>query len=280
MAPNISAARAGSVRLGDRTVHRLGLGANRVTDTESARALLVRAVELGVNFIDTADVYQFSASESMIGKTLGNSTSGVVVATKGGVARTAEGGSVDCHPEYLRQAVEGSLQRLRVDCIELYQLHRVDPHVPIETSVGALKEMQEAGQIRQIGVSNVTVDELERARRVATIVSVQNRFNILEREQESVLEFCDRHSIAFIPWVPLHRGNLASAKMLSEMATRYRVTSHQLALRWLLKRSPVVLPIPGTLSIAHLEENLAAADIELSDDDFHKLSLSTGPRNL
>lgn len=277
MARDISASRAGSVRLGDRTVHRLGLGANRVTDTESARALLGRAVELGVNFIDTADVYQFNASEETIGKTLGNTAPGLVVATKGGIVRTPDGGSVDGHPEYLRQAVEGSLQRLRVDCIELYQLHRVDPQVPIEASVGALKEMQEAGQIRRIGISNVTLEEVERARRVAAIVSVQNRFNILEQEQAAVLEYCDRHSIAFIPWTPLHRGNLAPAKALSEMATRYGATPHQLALSWLLKRSPVVLPIPGTLSVAHLEENLAAADIELSDEDFRRLSQPTVP---
>jgi len=255
----------------------MGFGANRITDTESARALLRRVVELGVDFIDTSDVYQFNASESTIGSTLGKNSPDVVVATKGGIVRTPDGGSVDGHPEYLRQAVEGSLQRLGVECIELYQLHRVDPHVPIEASVGALKEMQAAGLIRRIGVSNVSLDTLERARRVATIVSVQNRFNILERDQEAVLEYCERNSIAFIPWTPVHRGNLASAKMLSEMATRYGATPHQLALAWLLKRSPVMLPIPGTLSTAHLEENLAAADIALTDEDFQRLSQPSAP---
>ncbi|MGA7862080.1 MAG: aldo/keto reductase [Thermoplasmata archaeon] len=272
MTGEVSAARAGTVQLGDRAVYRLGLGTNRLTDTEPARALLRRALELGVNFIDTADVYQSNASEITIGKALGDNARGAVVATKGGMVRTPDGRGADGHPEYLRQAVEGSLQRLGVDCIELYQLHRVDPQVPIETSVGALKEMQQAGQIRRIGLSNVTVAELERARRVATIVSVQNRYNILEREQEPVLEYCDAHSIVFIPWTPLLRGNLAQAKTLSEMAARHGVTPHQLALRWLLKRFPVVLPIPGTLSPAHLEQNLAAADIELSEDDFQRLS--------
>ncbi|MCI4372568.1 MAG: aldo/keto reductase [Thermoplasmata archaeon] len=272
MAQDSPASHAGTVRVGDRTVNRLGLGANRITDTESARALLERAVELGVNFIDTADVYQFNESESTIGKVLGSHHPGVVVATKGGVARTSDGGSVDGHPEYLRQAVEGSLERLRVDCIELYQLHRVDPHVPIEESVAALKELQELGKVRQIGLSNVSVGELERARRVATIVSVQNRFNILQREQESVLDYCAQHSIAFIPWTPLHRGNLAAEKTLSEVAGRYGATPHQLALRWLIQRSPAVLLIPGTLSVVHLEENLGAAEIPLNDEDFGTLS--------
>ena len=272
MAREVSAARAGSVQVGDRSVHRMGLGTNRLTDTEAARALLRRAVKLGVNFIDTADVYQSNASERTLGKTLGGSAHDVVVATKGGMVRTPDGRGVDGHPEYLRQAVERSLRRLRTDCIELYQLHRVDPQVPIETSVEALKEMQEAGRIRRIGLSNVTVEELERARRVASIVSVQNRYNLLERDEEKVLEYCDRHSIVFIPWTPLLRGNLSQSEALSEMAARYGVTQHQLALRWLLKRSPFVLPIPGTLNLAHLEENLAAADIELTNDDFRRLS--------
>jgi len=278
MAREISAAHAGSVRVGDRSVHRLGLGANRVTDDDASRAVLRRAVELGVNFIDTSDVYQFTASESTIGATLGATAPDVMIATKGGIVRTPDGGSVDGHPDYLRQAVGESLERLGVDCIELYQLHRVDPHVPIEASVAALKELQDAGQIRRIGLSNVSLEQLERARRVATIVSVQNRFNILERDEEPVLDYCERHSIAFIPWIPLHRGNLSSAKTLSEIATRHGVSPHQLALRWLLQRSPIILPIPGTLSVTHLEENLAAGDIELSDDDFRQLSQLAHPR--
>jgi len=271
MAREVSAARAGSLRLGDRSVHRLGLGTNRLTDTEPARALLRRAVELGVNFIDTADIYQSNASESTLGQTFGNHAPDVMIATKGGMVRSSEGRGADGHPDYLRRAVDASLRRLGTDRIELYQLHRVDPEVPIETSVGALRELQQEGKIRQIGLSNVTVDELERARRVATIVSVQNRYNLLERQQEDVLAYCERHSIVFIPWTPLARGNLAAAGGLAEMAARYGVTPHQLALRWLLRRSPVMLPIPGTQSQAHLEENLAAADIELGEDDFRRL---------
>ena len=188
MTRGVSAAHAGSVRIGDRSVHRMGLGTNRLTDTEACRALLRRAVELGVDFVDTADIYQSSASETTIGNTFGRDTRGALVATKGGMTRTPDGMGSDGRPEYLRQTVEASLRRLRTDRIELYQLHRVDPRVPIEASVGALKEMQEEGRIHRIGVSNVTVEELDRARRVATIVSVQNRYNLLEREQEKVLE--------------------------------------------------------------------------------------------
>jgi pyridoxine 4-dehydrogenase len=268
----VSAAHAGSVSLGDRPVHRLGLGTNRLTDTESARALLRRAIELGVNFIDTADVYQATASETTIGHTFGKSAPQVVVATKGGMVRSADGRGTDGRPEYLRQAVESSLHRLGVDCIELYQLHRVDPQVPIETSVGALKELQEAGKIRRIGLSNVSVEELERARGVAPIVSVQNRYNILERDQEEVLDYCEAHAIVFIPWTPVARGSLVKSRVLTETAARLYVTPHQLALCWLLRRSPVMLPIPGTLSETHLEENLRSADIPLSDEDFQRLS--------
>jgi pyridoxine 4-dehydrogenase len=270
--PDISAAHAGSVRLGDRPVHRLGLGTNRVTDTEAARGVLRRAVELGVNFIDTADIYQSTASETTIGKTLGGRSSEVVVATKGGMLRDPNSRGVDGHPEYLRRAVEASLRRLGADCIELYQLHRVDPEVPIEMSVEALRGMQETGKIRRIGLSNVTVPEVERARRVASIVSVQNQCNVLEREQEPVLRYCEEHSIVFIPWTPVSRGRLAASKTLAETAGRLGVTVHQVALRWLLQRSPVMLPIPGTLSIAHLEENLAAADLALPREEFERLS--------
>lgn len=272
MEGRISAARAGTVRLGDRDVHRLGLGTNRLTDTESGRAVLRRAIELGVDFIDTADIYQSNASETTIGNTLGGRVGDVVVATKGGMVRTPGGMGSDGHPDYLRRAVEGSLRRLQVDHIELYQLHRVDPTVPIETSVGALKEMQEEGKIRRIGLSNVTVEEIERARRVAPIVSVQNQYNIVERAQEPVLQFCEAHSIVFIPWTPLLRRDPALVEAVSAMAARYHVTPQQLALRWLLRRSPVMLPIPGTLSLVHLAENLAAAEIPLSDGDFRQLS--------
>jgi pyridoxine 4-dehydrogenase len=272
MNTEVSAAHAGTVRLGDRTVHRIGLGTNRITDTPVARDVLRRAVTLGVNFIDTADVYQSNASEETIGKTFGTDRPDLVIATKGGMTRDSGGFGVDGRPEHLRVAVEGSLRRLRIQSLDLYQLHRVDPNVPIEASVGALREMQEAGSIRRIGLSNVTVEELEKARRIATIISVQNRYNILEREHEDVLDYCEAHSIVFLPWTPLLRGNLEPAKTLVEVASRLGVTPHQLALRWLLKRSPVVLPIPGTLSLLHLEENIASADIELSEDDFRQLS--------
>ncbi len=279
MAPDPSAERAGSVRLGDRTVYRLGLGTNRLTDTEPARGLLRRAVELGVNFIDTADVYQATASETTLGRFLGAKPPDVLVATKGGMVRTADGLGADGRPEYLRRAVEASRHRLGLATLELYQLHRVDPNVPIEESVGALRELQESGKIRRIGVSNVSVEELERARRVAPIVSVQNRYNLFEREHEKVLEYCEAHSIVFIPWTPLGRGKLSDAPVLRETARRYAVTTHQLALRWLLGRSPVMLPIPGTQSTAHLEENLAAAEIPLSADDFQRLGGAGDPRS-
>jgi pyridoxine 4-dehydrogenase len=273
----VNAARAGSVKIGDRAVHRLGLGTNRVTNTEAARAVIGKAIEWGVDFIDTADVYQATASEETLGGTLGQGRPDVMVATKGGMVRTPGGRDLDGRPEYLRKAVEASLTRLRVPSIELYQLHRVDPEVPIETSVGALKDLQEAGLIRRIGLSNVTVEELERARKVASIVSVQNRYNLLERDSDDMVDYCESHSIAFIPWTPVQRGKIGSSKILSEIAASVRATPHQLALRWLLMRSPVMLPIPGTLSLAHLEENLGAADVELTEEQFRRLSEPSVP---
>lgn len=260
-------ARVGSVRLGDRRVCRLGLGTNRLTDSEPNRAFLRRAVELGIDFLDTADVYQAGASESTLGEVLGPRQPDVLVATKGGMVRARDDRGVHGEPEHLRRAVEGSLRRLRVDRLELYQLHAVDPTVPIETSVGTLRELQREGRIARIGLSNVSVDELERARRVAPIVSVQNRYNLFEREQESVLEYCERHEIVFLPWTPLRRGNLPLAGALNGLAVRHGATPQQLALSWLLRRSPWILPIPGTLSVRHLEENLAAMTINWGEDD-------------
>ncbi len=257
--------------LGDRRLRRIGLGTNRITDTEAARTLLRRAVELGVELIDTADIYQATASETTIGATLGGDHPRVVVATKGGMVRTAEGYGADGRPEYLRTALVASLRRLGADRIDLYQLHRVDPHVPIELSVGALREMQREGLLRWIGLSNVTVEELDRARREATIVSVQNRYNLLDREHEAVLEYCERHGIVFLPWTPFRRGGISEEPVLAEMAARLGATAHQLALRWLLWRSPVVLPIPGTLSVRHLEENLAAAALVLEQEELRRL---------
>ncbi|HTS32754.1 MAG TPA: aldo/keto reductase [Thermoplasmata archaeon] len=277
MTDQVTAARAGTVSLGDRKVHRLGLGTNRLTDTAPARALLRRAVELEVDFFDTADIYQSTRSETTLGATLGTAHARVVIATKGGMIRAPDGLGVNGHPEHLQKAVRSSLERLKVDCIDLYQLHRVDPEVPIEASVEALREMQEAGLVRRIGLSNVSVDELVRARRIAAIVSVQNRYNLLERQEEAVLNFCEEHSIVFIPWTPVRRGDLGQSTTLVEVARRYGVSPQQVALSWLLRRSPLMLPIPGTLSPLHLEENLAAAALELHDEDFRRLRDSSFP---
>ena len=272
MTEQLSAARAGTVVLGRRKVHRLGLGTNRMTDTEAGRSVLLRAVELGVDFFDTADVYQATQSERAIGTAFRGRASDMVVATKGGLLRTPEDLVPDGSPSHLRRALEGSLERLGVRCIDLYQLHRVDPKVPVRESVGALKRFQEEGLVRHIGLSNVTVQEIEAARSVAEIVSVQNRYNVLEPTGNDVLEYCERSSIAFIPWTPVGRGKVAGSKALNDLAAKREVTPHQLALAWLLRRSPVMLPIPGTLSLEHLRQNLAAAELELSDPEFAELS--------
>jgi pyridoxine 4-dehydrogenase len=241
----VSAAAAGTVTLGDLTVNRLGLGTNRVTDTPAAHALLKRAVDLDVNFIDTAYRYTSGSSETTIGKTLAP-YDGIVVATKGGWEDTS--------PDALRRELEESLRRLRTDHVDLYQLHRVNPSVPIEESVGMLKRFQEEGKVRHIGLSEVTVEQLERAQQV---------------------DYCTEQGIVFIPWFPL--GGLAGGAekveaMLADAAAAYSATPQQIALSWLLKRSPVILPIPGTLSVAHLEENLASAAIELSVEDYSRLT--------
>lgn len=270
MADEISAARAGNVKLGDLTVNRLGLGTNRITDSEAGQALLKRALELGVNFIDTAHRYGDGASEITIGNTLSPYPQGLVVATKGGFDYSGENGK----PEALRKDLEDSLKRLKTDHIDLYQLHRVDPRTPLEESVGALKRFQEEGKIRHIGLSEVSVDQLKQAQTVATIVSVQNEYNVIVRQHEELVDYCTEQNIAFIPWFPL--GGLSGgaeqvSSLLSDMAARYSVSPQQLALAWLLKRSAVMLPIPGTLSIQHLEDNLKSAAIKLSDEDYRQL---------
>lgn len=271
MAHDDLAAKAGTVTLGDLTVNRLGLGTNRIADNAQSRDLLERAVGLGVNFIDTAHRYGGGASETAIGKFLAPYASGVVIATKGGYDYAGENGA----PEILRRELEESLDRLRTDHIDLYQLHRVDPKTPIEESIGALKQFQEEGLIRHIGLSEVTVEQLSAARKVADIVSVQNEYNVLVRRHEGLVDYCEHHGIAFIPWFPL--GGLSGgmeqvAAKLSGMADRYGVEPQQLALAWLLKRSPMMLPIPGTLSVDHLEANLRSAQIELSDEDYQALT--------
>jgi pyridoxine 4-dehydrogenase len=260
---------------GDLEVRRLGYGAMRITgdgiwgppdDVDNARAVLRRVVELGINFIDTADSYGPEVSENLIAETLHPYPEGLVIATKGGLRRTGPGEwPRDARPERLRECCEGSLRRLRVDRIDLYQLHSPDPQVPLEESVGALKELQDEGKIRHIGVSNVSVDELARARALVDVVSVQNRFNAAERQSEDVLEVCEADGIGFIPWFPLAVGDLARPGGPFDKAAReHDATPGQIALAWLLARSPVVLPIPGTASIEHLEENVAAADLQVA----------------
>jgi len=266
----ISAAAAGTILVGDLKVHRLGLGTNRITDVPEAHQLLKRAVELGVNFIDTAYRYRDGDSENTIGKTLAP-FDGIVIATKGGYEETL--------PDELRTQLEKSLGRLRTDCIDVYQLHRVNPNVPIEDSVGILKRFTEEGKIRHIGLSEVTVDQIKRAQKIAPIVSVQNQFNVMVRQHEDVVDFCTEQKIAFIPWFPL--GGLAGgaeevATMLADVAKTYNSSPQQIAIAWLLKRSPMILPIPGTLSISHLEENITAANIVLSDEDFRALDKLKG----
>jgi pyridoxine 4-dehydrogenase len=263
---------------GDLDVGRLGFGAMRITgegiwgppdDPEEAKRLLRRVVELGVNLIDTADSYGPEVSESLIAEALHPYRDGLVIATKGGLRRTGPGQwPRDARPGRLRECCEASLRRLKLDRIDLYQLHSPDPQVPYEDSVGALKELQDEGKIRHIGISNVSVDELERARAIVDVVTVQNRFNLEDRDSDDLLERCEEHGIGFIPWFPLAVGRLAEpGGPLDEIARRHDATPAQIALAWLLARSQVMLPIPGTSSVEHFEENLAAAEIELSPDE-------------
>ncbi|MFN2544062.1 MAG: aldo/keto reductase [Actinomycetota bacterium] len=264
---------------GDLTVHRLGFGAMRITgrgiwgepkDPEEAKRVLRRCLELGVNLIDTADSYGPEVSERLIGETLHPYPDGVVIATKGGLTRPGPGKWVpDCRPEHLREALEVSLLRLKVDRIDVYQLHTVDRKVPFADSVGALAELQREGKIRHVALSNVSVDQIEEARRIVEVVSVQNLYNLADRDAEDVLEHCEREGIGFIPWFPLDAGKLADpGGAVAEVAVAHDATPAQVALAWLLRRSPVMLPIPGTSSVRHLEENCAAGALELTDDEF------------
>jgi aryl-alcohol dehydrogenase-like predicted oxidoreductase len=268
---------------GEMTVKRLGFGAMRITgdgiwgepdDRDECKAVLLRALELGVNLIDTADSYGPYVSEEIIAEALHPYPDGLVIATKGGLVRPGPGRwDPDGRPEHLREACEGSLRRLKLDRIDLYQLHRPDPNVPYEESVGALKQLQEEGKIRLVGVSNVSTEELARARQIVDVVSVQNRYNLTDRDSEDVLEVCERDGLAFIPWFPLAVGRLAQpGGPLDEIAERHHAKPGQIALAWLLKRSPSMLPIPGTSSVEHLEENVAAAAIDLSADEFQELA--------
>jgi pyridoxine 4-dehydrogenase len=268
---------------GGPTVGRLGFGAMRITgpgvwgppsDEREAIALLRRAVDKGVSFIDTADSYGPAVSETLIAKALYPYPPGLVIASKGGFTRPGPGSwAVDCRPEHLRRVCEDSLQRLRLDRIELYQLHTVDYRVPIEESVGALLDLQREGKIGHIGISNVSAAELERARAVAEIVSAQNTYNLRDRSSAGLVDICADAGIAFIPYYPLAKGRLAGGpgSPLDRIAERHHVTPRQIALAWLLHRSPLMLPIPGTSSIAHLEENLTAASIRLTPEEFQIL---------
>ena len=277
-----SVAASGTFQLGgDLPVHRLGFGAMRITgdgvwgppkDPEVAKQVLRRAVELGVDFIDTADSYGPFVSEDLIKEAL-HPYGDVVVATKGGLTRSGPGIWEQVgRPEYLRQCVHMSLRRLGLERIDLWQLHRFDAKVPAEETLGAIKELQDQGLVRHVGLSEVTVDQITLAQSVLPIVSVQNLYNLANRQSEDVLEHCEKENIAFIPWFPVAAGDLAKpGGILDEIAKEHAATHAQLALAWLLKRSPVMLPIPGTGSVAHLEENCAAADVELTEDEYDAL---------
>ena len=267
---------------GDLTVNRLGFGAMRITgegiwgwppDRTNALKLLRRATEQGVDLIDTADAYGPDTSELLIAEALHPYPKGLVIATKGGLTRPGPGEWVpNCRPEHLKQAVEGSLKRLRLARIDLYQLHTVDSKVPIEDSVGALKQMQDAGKIRHIGLSNVDPEEIARARKIVPIVSVQNRYNIEDRKSESVLVYCEKENLGFLPWFPIGGGGgLNPENPLNTAAKAHGVSVYQVALAWLLARSPVMLPIPGTSSLAHLEENVAAAKLKLTPEEWRAI---------
>jgi pyridoxine 4-dehydrogenase len=276
-----SAARSGTLVVGDLTVNRMGYGAMRITgpgiwgdppDPEESKRVLRRAVDLGVNFIDTAAAYE--ASERLIGEAFAPCPEGLVIATKAGHYRPGPGEwRIDSSPEAIRRQTEQSLRDLRVERLDLQQLHRVDPHVPIEESVGTLKELQDEGKVRHIGVSNVTVDELRRAQSVASIVSVQNEYNVADRRSDDVVDVCEADGLVFLPWFPLGAGRLTSSGgALDRVAARRAATRAQVALAWLLHRSPMMLVIPGTNSMEHLVENVAAAGLRLDDEDLSLLS--------
>jgi pyridoxine 4-dehydrogenase len=277
----IDASKSGQVKLGDLTVNRIGFGAMRLTgdgiwgepeNHEEAIAVLKRAIELGVNFIDTADAYGPEVSEKLIREAL-HPYEGIVIATKGGLTRGGPGQwTPDGSPEHLRKALEASLNRLSVETIDIYQLHSPDPNVSYEDSLQALISLKDEGKIKHIGISNVSLDQLKMALSMTEIVSVQNRYNIVEAtDSEDVLDYCTENEIAFIPYFPIG-GNGADMSVLKDVALKHEVDVRQIALAWLLVRSPIMLPIPGTSSVKHLEDNIAAADIKLDEDDLHKLN--------
>jgi aryl-alcohol dehydrogenase-like predicted oxidoreductase len=270
------------MKIGDLTVNRLGYGAMRVcgpsvwgppNDRAHALRVLRRAYELGCNFIDTADSYGPHIDEELIAEALHPYPKDLVIATKGGLTRPApQRWDEDGRPEHLRRALEGSLKRLKLECIAVYQLHAPDPKVPFEESLGALAQFQRQGKVRHVGVSNVSVTQLEQARRIVPIVSVQNEYNLEDRSSEDVLKACERLELAFLPWYPLGAGAALRSAKVKTVAKKHGATPAQVALAWLLKRSPVMLPIPGTNSLKHLEENVQAGKLELADTDFKMLA--------
>jgi pyridoxine 4-dehydrogenase len=267
---------------GDLKVHRLGFGAMRITgkgvwgdpkDPKEARAVLRKTLELGINFIDTADSYGPETSELLIAEALHPYPKGLLIATKGGLTRS---GPDEWAPvgraEYMQQCVEMSLRRLKLDCIDLYQLHRIDSKVPMEETLGCLKKLQGQGKIRHIGLSEVSVAEIKKARKIVTVVSVQNLYNLGDRKHDDVVDYCTEEKLGFIPWFPMAAGDLAKAGgVLDSAAKKHGATVSQLALAWLLHRSPVILPIPGTSSVKHLEENTAAASLKLSEAEWKEI---------
>jgi pyridoxine 4-dehydrogenase len=278
-----NAANSGTVSIaGDLTVNRLGYGAMRITgdgiwgepkDPAESKRVLKRLLDLNVNFIDTADAYGPEVSENLIAEALHPYPKDLVIATKGGLTRQGPNEWVAVgRAEYLRQCVEMSLRRLKVNRIDLYQLHRFDPKVPVEESLGELKKMQEEGKIRHIGLSETTVADIQRAQKIVSVASVQNKYNITDRAYEDVVDYCEKNKIVFIPWFPLAAGALTKpGGVLDKIARAHNATTSQVAIAWLLRRSPVMLPIPGTSKVKHLEENVATAELKLSGAEWQSL---------
>jgi pyridoxine 4-dehydrogenase len=267
---------------GDLTVNRLGYGAMRITgkgiwgppeNKNEAIRVLKRAVEMGVNFIDTADSYGPHISEELIAEALHPYPDGLVIATKGGLLRTGpDQWPVNSHPDHLKEALEGSLKRLKLDQIELYQLHRIDPKVPVEQTFEFLKKVQEEGKVKHLGLSEVSVQDIKKAQKYFDVVSVQNMYSVDNRKWEPVLEYCQENNIAFIPWFPLNAGNVDAQEKIQQIAQKHNATTHQVALSWLLHHSNNILLIPGTSSVKHLEENMKTTDTELSSGDIQVLN--------
>ncbi len=284
----LNAAGAGTFAIGgDLEVNRLGYGAMRITgegiwgepeNPEEAKAVLKRVVELGINLIDTADSYGPDVSERLIGETLTPYSDDMVIATKAGLVRGGPGDwKPNGRPEHIRDAIEGSLSRLKLETVDLYQLHRIDPEVPAEESLGTMSDLVSEGKVRYVGLSEISVDELRHAQSILPIASVQNRYNLTDKGSEDVLEACEADGIAFIPWFPLASGELSQpGGPVDEIAANHDASPGQVALAWLLRRSPVMLPIPGTSSVEHLEENVAGASLQLTDDEYAELTKVSG----